>query len=141
MTPCHVISTGQPCELTEGRIRVVTSPVFLLFRVLPKEFPLLGWCDVFHCGFASIFFVPLVNFFIFIEFCYGCYCTPRSCILKLSPSQPVSMTPGRKGAHKHNGSSKGRHFGLTHQHDAQECYENILPFDWEEVFILWGPPS
>lgn len=65
-----MISTGQPGELTRGGIRMVMIPLFLLFRVLPKEFFHLEWCDVFHCGFVSVFFVA-IKFFIFIEFYYG----------------------------------------------------------------------
>lgn len=97
LTAFHMINTGQPRELTKGRRRMVMTPLFLLFRALPKELLHLGCCDVFHCGFVSIFFVA-IKFFIFIEFCYGCYCTIQSYLLKLLPSHPVSMTPGRKGA-------------------------------------------
>lgn len=108
---------------------MVTIPLFLLFRTLPKELLHLGCCDVFHCGFLSIFVVA-IKFVILVEFCYGCFCTIQSYLLNLSPSQPVSTTPGRKGAPSQTQRKLQRQaLGLTHQHYAQEFYENILPFN------------
>lgn len=73
---------------------MVTVPLFLQFRVLPQEIPHLGWCDVFHFGFVSVFFAAVV-FFMLTEY----QLASHHVVLwpKLSPSQPVSRAPGRKG--------------------------------------------
>lgn len=54
-------------------------PLFLLL-VLSKEFLHLGWHNVSHCGFVSVFFVAS-KFFSFLEFCYGYHCTTQSHLL------------------------------------------------------------
>lgn len=47
---------------------MVTIPLCLLFRALSKEFPHLGWCAGFHCGFVSIFSnLAAVKFFVLTE--------------------------------------------------------------------------
>lgn len=106
LTAFQMLSPGQPGELTRGRKGVVTVPLFLLFRALPREF--LHWDDV--MWFTVVLFpsfLVAITFFIFIEFCYGLHYTIESCLLKLPPSQPMSMAPGREGAQSQKGSSRG----------------------------------